>query len=307
MTVIRGSTHLLQYVKEATFGTTPPTPNMIEIPMVNFQPKDTQTEMRSAQIRTHPFVDRIMYGRFQHDIQVDFELQTGNHDGLLETCFGSTISAKSLAFTDALKSVSLESAKGGGSALFDQYTGTYFGKLSVQASSSDTTGVKSTLTGMAKAGTLDAGSTLASTQTAATSVDPYCLRPTPRCRSRPARLRDCMTGNFDIERTVDPLMLWASRTPREFVPSDVKATGKITVPYDGSTQSTIVAAFSDAALVFNFNNVGSTVFRKFTFPKAKLLDMGRQVNTRGAIMQEIDWEAYYDAGASNTVCTMTTN
>lgn len=303
MAIIRGSTHLLQAIKEVTFGTTPATPALTEIPMTTLGKKSTQTELKSAQIRSHPYVDRIMYGQFVHDITLDVEAQSVSNDILFETMFGGTITTKSLAFADVIKSLTVESAAGGGSSKFDQFTGTFFNKLSVSAAASDTAPVKASFAGMAKAGTLDAASTLAGSQVAATFVDPFIFADATLTVAGSATA--VVAGSFDINRQVDPLMLWASRVPREYIPGAVTCTGKITVPYDDGTQSGIVTAFSDAALVWTFNNLGATVFRKFTMPKTKLLAVGRTINTRGGIMQEIDFEAYYDSGTT-TVCTMTT-
>lgn len=303
MAIIRGSTHLLQAIKEVTFGTTPATPTMLELPLASLSKKSDQTVLHSGHIRSHPWTDRMMYGRFMHTIGIDFELDGPNHDILFETMFGGTISAKALAFADVLKGLSVESSAGGGSSKFDQFTGTYFDSLSISASASDTEGVKCSVSGMAKVGTLDAAATLATTTTAATFVDPFIFADATLTIATIATA--VAAGNIDIKRQVDPLMLWGSRVPREFIPGAVTATGKITIPYDDGVQSALVTAFADNALVFTFNNLGATVFRKFTFPKAKTPGIARTINTRGGIMQELDWEAYYDT-SSTTGVTMTT-
>lgn len=301
MAVLRGSVEKLVQIPEVTFGTTPATPVMIEVLKTGFTPKDSQTVLRSAQIRTHPYVDRMLYGRFVHDIQLDTEMQAASHDPLFQVMFGSTISAKAMAFADALKSMTLEDQNGASN--FNQYTGAFFTKMSVSASASDTTPVKVSYTGQAKAGTLDASSTLATSVTAATPVDPFIFADATLTVAGSATA--VMSGNFDLNRAVDPLMLWGSRIPREFIPADVTCTGKITVPYDTGAQSTIVTAFSDAALVWKFGNVGITTFRQFTMPKTKLVDISRPITTRGGMMQDVDFEAYYDSGSS-TICTLAT-
>lgn len=301
MAIIRGSTHKLIYIKEVTFGTTPATPTMLEVPMVQFGKQDAQTVLRSNQIRTHPWTDRMLYGRYMHTTGVDFELQAAVHDGLLETFFGSTISAKALAFADVLKSVSVESQSG--SSLFDSFTGNYFDKLSISASASDTSPVKCTLSGMAKAAVLDAGATISTAITAAAFNDPYVFADASLTIAAAATA--VLQGNIDIGRQVDPLMLWASRVPREFIAGTATATGKATIPYDAGTQSALVTAFADNAMVFTFANNGATTFRKFTFPKCKIIGISRPVNTRGGIMQDVDWEAYYDTSTTTGV-TMTT-
>lgn len=304
MAQIRGSTQKLIYIKEVTFGTTPATPTMTEIPLAQISTKkSTQTVLKSNQIRSHPFVDRMLYGQFVHDLAIDVELQAASHDALFETMFGGTITTKSLPFADVLKSITAENQAGGSSSLFDQYSGCFFDSVAISAAASDTAPVKCTFTGRAKVGTLDAGATLASVVTAATFTDPYVFADATLTVGGSATA--VMSGNFTIARKVDPLMLWGSRTPREYVNGDVTVTGKVTVPYDGSVQSTIVTAFSDAALVFNFANVGATTHRAFTMAKAKLMDLSKPITSRLGVFQDIDFEAYFDSGTSTAV-TMTT-
>lgn len=303
MAVVRGSTQKLVAIKEATFGTTPATPTMLEMPIVSFGPRSSQTVIKSQQIRSHPFTDKMLLGRFMHELAVEFELQGATHDILFETVFGGNITTKALPFADTIKGLTCESQVGGGSSLFNQFTGTYYNRLEIAASASDTAPVKATVSGMARVGILDASATLASVVTPAPNNDPFVFADASLTVN--AGATGVQSGNFTIERAVDPLMLWNSRIPREFVPGEVSASGSIVVPYDTGAQSTILNGFTDAALVFNFGNNGNTVFRKFTFPKTKFVSLGRQINTRGGIMQEINWEAYYDP-TSTTICTMTT-
>lgn len=300
----RGSTNKIAAIKESVFGTTPATPVGLEVPIVNYQPKDSQTPMKSAQIRTHPFVDRILQGRFMHELGIDWELQPANQDFLLETWFGSAIATKTMKILDALKSVTLESNVGGGSSLFNQYVGFYLGKLSLSCSATDTTPIKITASGVAKTATLDAGATVFTSVTAAANNDPYVFGDATLTVN--ATATDVVTGNVDFERQVDPLMVWGNRNPREFVPSDVTASGTLTIPYDAGTQGGLVSNWTTCALVMKFASAtGSSTFRQFTIPSTKFESLGRQVSNRGVILQEINYEAFYDS-ASTTICTLTT-
>lgn len=303
MAIIRGSTHKLVTIKEVTYGTTPATPVMLEIPIVNFSKKSSINVLKSAQIRSHPYIDKMLQGQFMHEIGIDWELQDAVHDSLLETVFGGTIATKALAFADVLKSVTAESQAGGGSSLFDQFPGTFLNKLSITASASDTAPVRMSASGMAKSGTLDAAATLATSVTAAANNDPFVFCDASLTVSAAATA--VVAGTVNIERTVDPLYLWNSRVAREYIPSDVAVSGTITVPYDTNAQSTIFTGFTDAPLVFKFANNGATTFRQFTIPKTKFVSLGRQIQSRGGIFQEVNWEAYYDP-SSTTIMTMTT-
>lgn len=303
MPVIRGSTHKLIAIREVTFGTTPATPTMVELPITNFQKSSSINILKSDQIRTHPFVDKMLQGRFMHELTVEWELQNAVHDLLLESVFGVAIAAKAAKFTDALLGMSMESQAGGGSSLFDQFIGSYLNKLTVSASASDTAPVKCSASGMALTATLDAAATISSSVTAAANNDPFVFHDASLTVNAGATA--VVAGSFTLDRVVDPLMLWNSRNPREFVPGAVTATGTITIPYDTNAQSTIFNGFTDAALVFKFASNGGANYRQFTFPKTKFGSLGRQINTRAGIMQEVNFEAYYDS-TSGTVCTLAT-
>lgn len=302
MAIQRGSTHKLVMIRETTFGTTPTTPTMFEMPITNFSKKSTQSMLKSEQIRSHPFVDKALNGYFMHEIGIDFELQSAVHDKLLEQVFGVAIASKAAKFTDALLGMSLESQAGAGS-LFDNFVGAYLNKMTITASGNDTAPVKVSTSGMAKTGLLDVGATIATAVTAAANNDPFIF--SGATLTVAAASTAVVAGTINFDRVVDPLMLWGSATPREYIPGAVTASGTITVPYDDGTQSTLVEAFTSCALVFKFANSGATIYRQFTFPVAKLTSIERTINTRGGLMQVINWEALYDS-SSATICTLAT-
>lgn len=299
----RGSTSKFVAIKEATYGTTPATPVMIELPLVSFTPNSSTTVMTSAQLRSHPFVDKLSKGNFVHEISMAWELQDANHDMLLETVFGGAITAKALKFADVLKGITFEEQVGGGSSLFNQFSGLYLNRLEITASAGDTTPVAVTASGNARVGTLDAAATLATSVTAAANNDPFVFQDASLTLSGDEI--PVTSGNIVFERTVDPLNIWNLRTPREYVPSNVACSGSITIPYDDDSISSVVAGFTDAPLLFSFGNVGGTTFRKFAVPKTKFISLGRPVDGRGVRLQTVNWQAIYDS-SSQTVATMTT-
>jgi hypothetical protein len=306
MAVQRGSTSQITAIKEVTPGTTPATPTMLELPVVSFSPKVTNTLIRSNQIRSHPFVDQISRGRVVYDLSTEFELQGTNHDILVETMFGSAISAKSMAFTDALKTLTVEEKVVAG--VFNSWTYGCFSQMSLQVGGSDTTPIKVSLTGSALASALDAASTLATSVTAAASAVPWVF--VGGSLTLTAGATPVSSASFSLNRAMDPLMLLGSPNPRELVIGACTATGQITVPYDasgnasGSTISTAVTGFSDQALTLKLTDAAGTTWRQFAFAKTKFAGLDRVLQSRGMRMAVVNWEAMYD-GAS-TVCTMTT-
>lgn len=305
--VNRGSTAQIAVIKEATAGTTPATPVLQAIPVTSFTPKATNTVIRSSQIAAHPFADKLLYGRLVHDFGLEIELAGAQHDVLLETFMGGTITTKALKMLDALKSMTMEEKVATG--IFNSWTYGVLSSMAITASAGDTTPVKISFNGMAKTGTLDAAATIATSVTAPANIDPFTF--IGATLGVDATATPVGSGTINFDRQVDPLMLLGSALPREFVPGAVTCTGTITVPYDdtgagsGATMSTAVVGFADKALVWNFGNTGNTVFRKWTLPKAKFTSLGRALSDRGMRMQEVNYEAIYDS-SSATIGTLTT-
>jgi hypothetical protein len=95
MATSRGSKQKLKLIKEVAYGTTPATPTMLEIPINNLTPTVSVNLAKSGQIRTHPFVDRLMQGPQSQTVEIDTELQDANHDALLELLMGADFAAGS--------------------------------------------------------------------------------------------------------------------------------------------------------------------------------------------------------------------
>lgn len=291
MPIIRGSTHGLYGIKEATFGTTPATPNMRETPFTTFGMRASHGVLRSEQIRSHPYVDRVLSGRDMFELTLGFELQGETHDYLVETVFGGVLASQAMKYADVLKGLTLESRTGAPSSKFNQFTGCYFNRMDVSASASDTSPVTVSLSGMARTGALDEAATIASANTAAPDLDPYVFA--DALLELDSVAQDVVAASFSLERAVDPLMIWGSRQPREFVAGAVTATGTITVPYDDASISAKYEAFSDEPMKFTFAAIDDSSFRSFNFHRTRFVGLGRTVDTRAGLMQEVNWEAMY--------------
>lgn len=300
--VARGSKQKQVIIPEVTFGVTPTTPVMIEMPIVDITRNHALDSLKSGAIRSHPFVDQISEGMFTHTVDLDFELQDATHDLLLQAMFGSTITAKAMKVADALSSLSLE-AQATDRSLFDQFSGMYFEKMDFSVAASDKAPIKIKLSGGAKVCTIDASSTIATSVTAAPDNAPFVFGDATLTIGGVAT--PVTTTNFSLARTINPLNLIGTRLTDQFVPDAVTLTGQITVPLESNVQSGFFTGFTDAPLVINCTSLDGTQHRTFTIPKTKFNKLGRQVQNRGAILQTIDWEAYYDL-TSATIMTLTT-
>jgi len=303
----RGSTSRLTAIKEVTPGTTPATPVMTELPVVSFTPNHSMSVIRSDQIRGHPFPDQLINGRLVHEFGVEVELAGATHDILLETFLGGAITSKALKFLDALKSLTIEETVNTG--VFNQFTYCCFSSMSISVSAEETAPVKITFNGMARAASLDAVSTLATSVTNAPGTQPFIFAGSSVLVDTNAT--PTASGSLNFERQIDPLMLLGSRLPREYVPGEATLAGTSVIPYDdtgfgsGATISAYLSGFADAVQVWKFANEANTAFRQFSIPKTKFTTLGRSLSSRGMRMQEVNWEARYDSSTA-TVSTLST-
>jgi hypothetical protein len=301
MAAARGSKQAIKVIKEVTFGTTPATPTMIEIPVVSSKRDQAIGLVESGQIRTHPFIDRFIKGVQKNDIDIVTEMQDDTHDVLLELLAGDVFTANTLKLKDVLSSFSGEWGATD-LTLFDQFTGCCVRRAEFGFQAAEDAKVTATYGVMAKSGSLDAVTSLATTTTPAPNVDPFGFADATVTIGGSAR--PVTAGSITVERQIDPLYVLGQRTARDYIPSTVTVSGSITVPYEDALESARLSAFAAIPLVFKAGDNGATNFRQFTIPGAYYESMGRSLQNRGVLLQEINWRARYDS-ASGTVMSIT--
>lgn len=299
MAVKRGSQHRLGIILEAVYGTTPATPALTEVPITRLRKNVAMGAIRSGQIRAHPFLDRIIPGAKTQDLEIGAELQAGNFDIFLQLLAGQAWSANVLKMADALLGATLESRMSGGTVLYDQFTGAFVNRIEFSISAEDDAPVGITIGMAALTSELDATVSLATTTPASADTDPFTyIDGLTEIDGVP---RPVTSITFRAERTVDPLRVIGSSQAREMVPGDFTLSGSLVVPLEDAVDSTILESFESVPIHVR---LGSTVYVDFLIHLAKYLSLGRSVEGRGALMQEIEFEAHYDATAQ-TVMTIT--
>lgn len=299
MGVKRGSQHRLGIVLETTYGTTPATPALVELPIVRVRKNKSMGAIRSGQIRSHPFLDRMLPGARTQDLEVGAELQPKNHDILLQMLAGQPWAANVLKVTDALLGATIESKNGPAPVLYDQFTGAFVNRFEITISAEEDAPVGVTFGFGALTSELDSTTSLATTTPAAIDVDPFTY--IQGATELNGVTRPVTSITFRAERTVDPLRVIGSADARENVPGDFVVTGSITTPFEDGVESGILEAFTTVPIHVR---VGSTAFLDFLIPAVKYMSLGRSVEGRGALMQEIEFEAIYDS-VSGTVLVIT--
>jgi len=302
MAVKRGSQHRAVGILEASYGVTPATPAMKELLLTRLRPGKGIGAIRSGQIRTHPFTDKMMRGRGTQDLEFGGELQHANYDDFLQMLAGQAWASNVLKIGDGLVGMTVESQSGGSPALFDQYTGYYINRCEVSISATEDAPIGVTFGGSAQTSELDATTTLATSVVPAAEKLPFVYGDGSVSIGGTSRAVTACT--FRVERTVDPIRVIGSYSDYEQVPGDVVITGTLTIPYENATDSARLEGFTDAAIVLRTANVGGAVYLDWALHNAKYVSMSRPVDGRGARMQDIEFEAYYNT-AQATGLTIT--
>jgi hypothetical protein len=294
----RGSKHKLKLIKESVLGTTPATPTMLEIPINTYSPDVSVNVIRSEQIRTHPFVDRLLQGAQTNDFQIVTELQDDNHDLLLELLTGQAWSSDVTKFADVLVGASMESEHSD-LTLFDQFTGACIKQAQFNFPAQADGKVTAQYDLLALTGVMDQGTTIATAVTAASAPDPYTFAQATVTIGGASKPVTSLT--ITAARQIDPLYLLGTRQPSEYIPSAVTVTGQIVIPLVNANESARLIGFTEAALVAVCTQSGNS--RTFTLPKINYAKMSRPIQNRGVILQTIDFEAKYDI-TSGTVMSI---
>lgn len=302
MAVKRGSQHRLGIILEAVYGTTPATPALVEVPITRLRKNVSMGAIRSAQIRSHPFLDRMLPGSKTQDLEIGAELQYGNYDIFLQMLAGQAWAANILKMGDALLGATLESRMSGGTALYDQFVGAFVNRIEFSVSAEDDAPVGITIGMAALTSELDSTTTLATTTPAAADVDPFVY--TQGLTEINTVSRPVTSITFRAERAVDPLRVIGSAQAREMVPGDFTLTGSLTVPLEDAIDSAILESFASVPIHLRLNQPGGLIYIDFLIHLAKYLSLGRSIEGRGALMQEIEFEAIYST-AQSTVMTIT--
>jgi len=109
MAFAQGSRSALAYVVESTFGTTPGTPSMIDLPFNSHSLNLAKSSFESAEIRSDRMTVISRHGNKNVVGTIDVDFRADDFDDLLESAFFSTIAtAGTMSIGTTLKSLSIE-------------------------------------------------------------------------------------------------------------------------------------------------------------------------------------------------------
>lgn len=266
----QGSRSGLSYVAETTFGTTPATPSLIQLPFTTHSLDLTKDRVTGNDIQPDrmPRVDRHGNRTVSGDIVAD--LRKADYDPFLESAFMNTFSTNVLKIGSTPKSFSIEDAATD-IAQFRLFTGATVSSVAVSIRPNQM--VTGTFSMIGKNMTIS-GTSVDAVKTAASSNQPF----------------DAYSGTLKIADAGGVLASSAIVTGFDFTLNNALAptfvVGSNTTPqleYGMATvEGTITAYFEDAALINRFLNETQTALEvsvddptgssdyTFLFPRVKI-------------------------------------
>ena len=270
MPLAQGSRSGLSYVAESTYGTTPGTPSLIQLPYTTNSLNLTKERVQGNDLQPDrmPRVDRHGNRSVAGDIVVD--LRKGDYDAFLESAFMNTFSTNTLKIGSTIKSFSIEDAATD-ITQFRLFTGCV---VSQTAFSIKPNQMVTTTFSMIGKNMSISGSSVDATKTAASSNQPF----------------DAYSGALSIGDAGGALSSSAIVTGIDFSVNNALASrfvvGSSTtaeLEYGMATvEGTITAYFEDAALINRFINETETALQvsvddptgssdyTFLFPRVKI-------------------------------------
>jgi len=294
MPFAQGSRSGLSYVAETTFGTTPATPSLIQLPITSHSLSLTKERVQGNDILPDrmPRVDRHGNRAVSGDITVD--LRKGDYDPFLESVFMNTFSTNVLKVGSTVKSFSIEDA----ATDINQYR-LFKGCVASSASFSIKPNQMVTTTfSMVGQDMVISGTSVDVTKTAITGNQPFdAYSGTIKIANAGASLASLatVTGvDFSINNNLAPTYVVGSAVTPQF------EVGLATV------EGTITAYFEDATLVNRFINETETAFEvsvddptglsdyTFLFPRVKFTGADIPVDGPTARIVTLPFVALYD-------------
>lgn len=301
MAFSQGSRSGLSYVAESTFGTTPGTPSLIQLPYTTHSLDLTKDRVTGNDIQPDrmPRVDRHGNRTMSGDIVAD--LRKGDYDPFFESAFMNTFSTNVLKIGTTAKSFSIEDAATD-IAQFRLFTGATVSSMAVSIRPNQM--VTGTFSMIGKNMTIS-GTSVDAVKTASSTNQPF----------------DAYSGTLKIADAGGVLASSAIVTGFDFTLSNALAptfvVGSSTTPqleYGMATvEGTITAYFEDAALINRFLNETQTALEvsvddptgssdyTFLFPRVKINGASVPVDNPTSRIITLPFVALYDTTEATNI------
>lgn len=297
----QGSRSGLSYVVESTFGTTPGTPSLIQLPYTSHSLDLTKAIVEGNDLlpdrmqRTNRHGTRGVSG----DINVD--LRKGDYDPFFESLFLSSWSTNVLRIGTTMKYFSIEDAANNISE-FRMFTGCTVNSMAISMKPDQMVTATMSLIGkdMTRQGTSwDATKTAASTNPPHDTGSGFFK--IADAGSGPQSIAIVTGIDFTITNNIAPTMVIGSQTTPELQFGTAKVEGTFTVYYEDNALLGRFRSETETAIEVSVDDPSGSADYTWLFPRVKINGAAAPVENDGARIITLPFVALYDTTEATSV------
>ncbi len=262
MPFAQGSRSYIQYIPEVTAGTTPATPQMVQIPINSHSLGLKKATMESNEIRSDRQVGNVRHGNKRIDGEIDVEFRGNDYDPFLESALFGAFTTGTLKLGTTQKFMTIED----GAVDINQYrvfTGCTVDKFTLDVKPNQIIGAKFGMVGY----NMTTGTTpLDSTPTAMSTNQPFDSFSGTITEGGSAIA--IVTGlTLNVDNSVQPTYVIGSAVTPQMEYGRGRVTGEITCYFQDMAMINKFVNETLSSLVFSLTGSGDTY--TFTVPKIK--------------------------------------
>jgi hypothetical protein len=301
MAFSQGSRSGLSYVVESTFGTTPGTPALVQLPYTTHSLDLTKDRVTGTDIQPDRMLRVDRHGNRTAAGDIVADLRKGDYDPFLESAFRNTFATNVLKVGNTAKSFSIEDAATDISQ-FRLFTGMTVSSLAVSIRPNQM--VTGTFSMVGKNMTLS-GTSVDPTKTASSANQPFdAYSGTLRIADAGGVLASAavVTGfDFSINNALAPTFVVGSSTTPELEVGMATVEGTITAYFDDATLINRFLNETQTALEVSVDDPTGSSDYTFLFPRVKINGAAVPVDNPTSRIITLPFVALYDTTEATNI------
>lgn len=298
MTIATGARSKVGFVVESTFGTTPATPQLTELPFTSFSVNLTRDEYDDNSIRADRMERYSLSGNKSVAGSIDVNFAHGIYDTLLESVFQSAFSTKVLKVGTTRKSFTLEEGALD-VAQYRAYTGTIIDKFEMTIPASGIVTAKFDVIAKDQ-------SALASTSidtdgyTAAASKMPFTDNGVSGFMKEGGTAVGYITSlAYTVDNGHAKNFTVGTNVIRDFTTGNAKVTGTVTVFFEDAVMYNKFVNGTATSIDVKLDDGTNTV--QITFPNVKYTGATKTINGSGPVTMTMPFKALWDSTTQTNI------
>jgi hypothetical protein len=303
MTISTGARSKVGHITEVTYGTTPATPSLVELPFTSFSVNLIRDEHDDNSIRSDRMERYSLSGNRSVAGAIDVNFSHSLYDSLLESLFQSAFATNVLKVGTTRKSLSLEEGQLD-VAQYRVYSGLIVDKMEMTIPSSGIVTAKFDV--LAKDQTALSGTSVdADGYTAAAAKSPFTDNGTSGfMKEGGSAVGFVQNIQYTVDNGYGKNFAVGSNVVRDFTTGNAKITGTVTVFFEDAVMYNKFVNGTPTSLDVKLDDGTNTV--QVYFPNVKYTGATKTISGNGPVSMTMPFKALYDATTgSNIVLTRT--